>query len=322
MPWSIILRPPGGYSGVTQNYTAREKIAILSKICHIKRETNVSFARLLLVRISHTLVFHWHALCEWYNNIDVKKLPHYSAHHGPCGQLESVNEDLLTWIFERRETGLVVLTYSIVIKACCLLSLMEQKSALARYMVMRRFLKNTQSYAAWGWRCHSIPPVRCAKRRRSSRTLFVRCSKDQSGIYAGSSIWTRCQYIFQCIPKTMLEILGTKNRCYQDLNKQHNTCYHCARHHGSRQLVGPHGYVQGNGEWHGQEMQAPQPRAYYVHLRNTGQCVDGQEGDVALGGRCTCAVHFTRPSRYHPHNPPGFIPLSTSWHWLLTWSRT
>ena len=53
-----------------------------------------------------------------------------SAHLGPCGQLEGMKEALLTWIFERREMGFAVLTYSVLIKACAILPLMEQKSAI------------------------------------------------------------------------------------------------------------------------------------------------------------------------------------------------
>ena len=111
-----------------------------------------------MVGVSHTLVIRWHALRECYNNIVIKKLPHYSAYHGPCGQLESVKEELLAWIFERRETGLVVSTLSVIIKACCLLPLMMQKSALARYMVTRHFLKKHSIVYCMGTKVSQCPP--------------------------------------------------------------------------------------------------------------------------------------------------------------------
>jgi hypothetical protein len=47
-------------------------------------------------------------------------------------------------------------------------------------------------------------------------------------------------------------------------------------------------------------MRAPTPPPY-LHLRNTGQGVDGQEGDAALGRRCSRAVRCT--------HPPGIIPI-------------
>ena len=141
-------------------------------------------------------MIRWHAIRERFNNIDIKTLPRCSAGLGHCGQLESVKEELLAWIFERRERGLVVSTLSVITKACCLLPLME-----VGYFVTRCLLKNIQLFTAWEQRCRSVPPVRCAKRCRSSRTLSVRCSKDWSVIYSGSSKWTRRQYCFRCIPK-------------------------------------------------------------------------------------------------------------------------
>jgi hypothetical protein len=194
------------------------------------------------IGVSHVLVICWHALPESFNNINIKTLPCYSADQGHCGQLESMKEELLAWIFERREMGLVVSTLSIIIKACCLLPLIEQKSAITCYFVTRRFLKNTRLCSAWGRRCCSIPPARCAKRRRSSRTLSVQCTKDRSMIYAGSSTWTRRQYFFQCIQKNARDS-WQEDRCYQDLNKQHKACYRCAYHHRRRQPVGPHGCI-------------------------------------------------------------------------------
>jgi hypothetical protein len=176
MPRSIVLHPPGGDSGVRHRcYTAREKISITAKICHIKRETNCSYRQAAAsIGFSHTLVLRWHAIREHFNNIDIKKLPHYSTYQGYCGELESVTEELLTWIFERREMGLVVSTLSVIIKACCLLPPMQQKSALARYCVVRRFLKKHSIVHRMGGRRHcSAPPARCAKRCRSSRILSI-----------------------------------------------------------------------------------------------------------------------------------------------------
>ena len=100
MPRSIVLRPPGGDSGVRRrHYTAREKIAITAKIRRIKRETNCSYRQAAAsIGVLHTLVIRWHAIRECFNNIDIKKLPRYSTYQGHCGDLESVKEELLTWI--------------------------------------------------------------------------------------------------------------------------------------------------------------------------------------------------------------------------------
>jgi transposase-like protein len=150
---SIILHPPGGDSGIKRKrYSAREKIAILAKIRRIKRETGLSYRKAAAsLGVSHTLVIRWRALRERFDNLDLKRLPRYSVAHGPCSQLEGVTEELLAWIFERREMGLVVSSLSVIIKACCILPIMEQtKSALARVMVTRRFLKKTLTCVSHG----------------------------------------------------------------------------------------------------------------------------------------------------------------------------
>ncbi len=135
MPRLIILRPPGGASGIKRvRYSNQDKLVILTKIHRIKQETGLSYRKAAaLFGVSHTLVIRWHALRERINNLNIKKLPRYSVAHGPCSQLEGVKEELLAWIFERREMGLVISTRSIIIKACCILPLMEQKLSLARY---------------------------------------------------------------------------------------------------------------------------------------------------------------------------------------------
>ena len=143
MPRSIVPRPPGGASGIKRKrYSSRKKISIVAKIRRIKRDTGLSYRKAAAsLGVSYALVFKWHALRERFNHLVIKKLPRYLVAHGPCGQLEGVTEELLAWIFERREMGLVVSTLSVLIKACSILPLLEQKSALARLMVTRRFLK-------------------------------------------------------------------------------------------------------------------------------------------------------------------------------------
>ena len=212
MPRLISLRPPGGASGIKRvRYSNRDKIAILSKIRRIKQDTGLSYRKAAaLVGVSHTLVFRWSALRERFNNLDIKKLPRYSLAHGPCSQLEGVKEQLLAWIFERREMGLVVSTRSIIIKACCILPLMEQKSSLARLMVMRRFLKKQSLVYRMGTKVSQRLPAEVSQEATEFQE-FIRpmllgpersphwiINMDQTPVF------------FSMHPKKTLEILGTK----------------------------------------------------------------------------------------------------------------
>jgi hypothetical protein len=123
----IILHQPGGVSGVQRRrYTAQDKIAIISQICRIKRDTGVSYwAAAASDGILHMLVICLCTLREHINNLNIKQLSCYSGHNGPFGHLEEVKEALLAWIYERREMGFAVLMRSVIIKACTLLPVME-----------------------------------------------------------------------------------------------------------------------------------------------------------------------------------------------------
>jgi hypothetical protein len=172
-----------------------------------------------LIGVSHTLVFRRHALCERFNNMDIKKLPRYSDYQGYCGQLESVKEELLAWIFKRREMGLVLSTLSVIIKACCLLPLMEQKSALVRYFVTCCFLKKHLLVYRMGTKVSQCPPGEvcqeaqefqdfiCPMLQGPERDLRWIINMDQTPVF------------FSMHPKKNARDSWQEDRHYQDLNK-------------------------------------------------------------------------------------------------------
>jgi hypothetical protein len=166
MMCSIILCPPGGVSGIQhRHYTARDKIAIISQIRHVKRDTGVSYwAAAAPVSVSHMLVVCWRTLRECFNNLNIKQLPRYSGHGGPCDKLEEVKEALLAWIFERREMDFTVSTRSVVIKVCALLPVMDQKTFIPQWLVVCRFLKKHSIMHQFGTKVSQLPLPRQSKR--------------------------------------------------------------------------------------------------------------------------------------------------------------
>ena len=106
--------------------------------------------------------------------------------------------------------GLVVSTRSIIIKACCILPAMEQKSSLARLMVVRRFLKKQSLVYRMGTKVSQrLPAEVCqeaAEFQEFIRPMLIgpeRCphwiiNMDQTPVF------------FSMHPKKTLEILGTK----------------------------------------------------------------------------------------------------------------
>ena len=221
-------------------------------------------------------MIRWHAIRERFNNIDFKKLPRYSTYQGHCGDLESVKEELLTWTFERRETGLAVSTPSVIIKACCLLPPMQQKSAFAHYCVVRCFLKKHLIVHRMGTKVLQRPPGEVCQDAQEFQD-FIRLMLQGPELDLRWIInMDQMSVFFLMHPQKKPRHSWQEYRRYQDLNERHKACYRCAYHHGSRRPVGPH------GEWHDQELRAPIPPPY-LHLRNTVKRMDGREGDAALG---------------------------------------
>jgi hypothetical protein len=209
----IILCPPGGVSGVRHRcYTAQDKIAIISQIHRIKRDTGVSYqAAAASVGVSHALVICWCTLRERFNNLNIKQLLCYSDHDGSCGQHEEVKEALLAWIFERREMGFAVLMPSVIIKACALLPVMEQKSFMARWMMIRCFLKKYSIVHRLGTKVSQRPPAKAIQEVMEfqqfikpmllglERDLHFIINMDQMPVY------------FLMHPTRMLYVLGKKS---------------------------------------------------------------------------------------------------------------
>jgi hypothetical protein len=65
-----------------------------------------------------------------------------SAFQGPKSILESVEQNLLSFIFELREQGMAVSISMIVLKACALLQEFREKCREARYHIVRRWVKH------------------------------------------------------------------------------------------------------------------------------------------------------------------------------------
>ena len=107
MPRTILVRPPGGATGrVRRRYAVRQKLQLLEECNRLRRVENLSLrGAAAAMSIPHTVLVRWtkvrprliaslgrmKAICE-----------------GPVGQLDCIREELLQWIFARREQGIAV----------------------------------------------------------------------------------------------------------------------------------------------------------------------------------------------------------------------
>ena len=121
MPRTIIARPPGGASGkVRKRYAIRQKLKLLEECSRLRRSMNLTLRGAALeIGISPCLLVRWTNQRHRYEASLGKKK---AICAGPVGQLDSIKEELLQWIFARREQGIAVTMSHVVYKATSILS--------------------------------------------------------------------------------------------------------------------------------------------------------------------------------------------------------
>jgi hypothetical protein len=120
-------------------YTIREKITAMKWCARKVSEENWSqrdCARRL--RLSPKSLRNWHK--QYRHMLEYKKSA-LSMTDGPQSQLAPIADELLKFIFERREQGLPVSRQTVVLKASKLLPEFSVKTFTAKYAAVRRFLK-------------------------------------------------------------------------------------------------------------------------------------------------------------------------------------
>ena len=117
MPRSLLVRPKGGATGkVRKRYAVIEKIMLLEEYGRLQLDRNLS-----LSTAAEELGIDKSLLSRWKKDITRlhanKKLRKFAIVDGPNGQLHSIKEELLQWIFARREQGISLRYTLIVFKA-------------------------------------------------------------------------------------------------------------------------------------------------------------------------------------------------------------
>ena len=140
MPRVVHAAGFGGFSGrMRRRYTARECRGIVAKARHMQEAEGVTLRYAASwLGVSHSLLSKWsrrHAEVG-----DVACLRKKSVCAGPLTQLKAIEEPLLRFIFEMREQGMSVSTLMIVIKASKLSNEFAEKTLVARYSAVKRFV--------------------------------------------------------------------------------------------------------------------------------------------------------------------------------------
>lgn len=120
-------------------YTVREKITVMKwcakKVLEEKWSQRACACRLgIATRSLNT----WH---QQYSQMLEYKKSALRMDDGPQSQLAPIAEELLRFIFERREQGIPISRSTVVMKASKLIPEFSAKSSTAKYAAVRRFLK-------------------------------------------------------------------------------------------------------------------------------------------------------------------------------------
>ena len=136
MPRTILVRPPGGATGrVRRWYAVHEKLKLLEECNRLRRLENLSLqGAAAVMSIPHTVLVRW-----------TKARPRLIASlgrmkaicEGPVGQLDCIREELLQWIFARREQGIAVTMPHVVYKV--LTPMMIYKGKATGHIATREF---------------------------------------------------------------------------------------------------------------------------------------------------------------------------------------
>jgi hypothetical protein len=147
MPRSLLLRPPGGATGkVCKRYAILQKILLVEESNRLRQECNFS-----LREAGEELGAPFSVLSRWtkdIKNLCASSRANRKAGHrkaildGPEGQLASIEEELLQWVFARREQGINVKHTLILFKALALLrATFGDKSFNAKLKAVACFMK-------------------------------------------------------------------------------------------------------------------------------------------------------------------------------------
>ena len=144
MPRTCVHQKLGGSSGITRKrYSVLQKCQVVNYVLALQAQTDTSLRKISIdIQIPPYVLLRWlrqHVQLREKAKVDSKSL---SLCAGPVGQLEAVQDQLHTWLFEKREQGMAISITHVVWKAQKFIgSEFTDKSFNAKFMVTKCWLK-------------------------------------------------------------------------------------------------------------------------------------------------------------------------------------
>ena len=132
----------GATKSPRRRYTPRQKMAALALVARYMEEDGVNRTEAARqANIARSNVEGWAKLTTIFNELDRRALVKKSSHHGPKSQLKCIEDELLMYVFEMRETGMQVDYLLVLFRAARLLQSFCTKPFNAQWLAVKHFMK-------------------------------------------------------------------------------------------------------------------------------------------------------------------------------------
>ena len=137
-----VIQPGSGGGKMRVRYTTRRKRGLVATSKCMIAEGMTLRAAAEELRVSLANLSRW--TLQGMGEIDcldkILRSKKRAAHTGQSGQLKAIKDGLLCYIFEKREQGIEVSTFTVVLRASFLSPEFREKSFTARCSCVKRFL--------------------------------------------------------------------------------------------------------------------------------------------------------------------------------------
>ena len=207
-----VLQPGGGGGKMRMRYTARRKRGLVAASKRMQEEGMTLRAAAKELRVSHTNLSKWTS--RGMGEIDrldkILRSKKKAALTGPSSQLRAIEDGLLRYIFEKREQGIEVNTFLVVLRASFLSPEFREKSFTARCSCVKRFLQAHSLSYRMGTHTSQRPPAEvegeASDFMRYMRVIISGANRDQHFILNMDQMPV---YFSMSLKKT-LELIGKK----------------------------------------------------------------------------------------------------------------
>ena len=137
-----VVQPGGGGGKMRMRYTARRKRGLVAASKRMMAEGMTLRAAADELRVSHANLSKWAS--QGMGEIDrldkILRSKRKAALTGPFSQLNAIEDGLLRYIFEKREQGIEIKVFTVMLRASFMLPEFRKKSFTVRCSCVKHFL--------------------------------------------------------------------------------------------------------------------------------------------------------------------------------------